>query len=182
LANALHAVIDQRPALRARTEAALREARAKLTNLIQAVENGSGTTSIVEAIRTRETEIRRLQDELSGLEEPLEHNLAVMPTWVRRQLEDIGALLSESPERCKNEFRRLGLALTFRPVDSEDGQPYLRVEGTTEVAALLSGQCLSCSTTDATDLRRVDRRSLRFVVDLPQNHFGPGWFRKPGTR
>lgn len=150
LADQLSRVIDQRPKLRARAEEAMREARRRLENLITAVEGGAGATSLLDAIRAREADVQRLRSELDALSEPLEHNLAVMPTWVRQQLDDVAGLLSDTPERTKAEFKRLGVSFTLHPVHEEDQRPFLRAKGTTEFAQLLSGQYSSCSTTDAT--------------------------------
>lgn len=149
LADELSRVIDQRPKLRARAEEAMREARRRLENLITAVEGGAGASSLLDAIRAREADVQRLRTELDALSEPLEHNLAVMPTWVRQQLEDLAGLLSDTPERTKAEFKRLGVSFTLHPVHEEGNRPFLRAEGTTEFAQLLSGQYSSCSTTDA---------------------------------
>jgi hypothetical protein len=153
LAVALNRVIDQRPALRTRAEEALREAQRRLENLVQAVENGAGATSLLEAIRLREADVQRLQAELEGLSEPLDHKLAVMPTWVRQQLENMAGLLAENPERTKGEFRRLGVSFTFRPVRDEGARPFLRAEGTTEFAQVISAQYSPSSTTDLMLLR-----------------------------
>jgi hypothetical protein len=124
--------------------------------------------------------VQRLQGELEGLNEPLEQKLAVMPTWVRQQLEDAVGLLSDTPERTKAEFRRLGLLFVLHPIEAEGGRPFLRAEGTTDLAHLVSGQCSQGSTTDLTHPRRDASRTLRFEVDLPANHLGPGWRRKLG--
>jgi DNA invertase Pin-like site-specific DNA recombinase len=177
LAAGLNHAIDQRPALRARTEDALRDARRRLGNLVDAVEGGAGAASLIEAMIEREAEVQRLHGELEALSEPLEQKLAVMPTWVRQQLEDTAGLLAETPERTKAEFKRLGLSFVLRPTQSEGGKTFLRAEGTTDFANLISGQCFQSSTTDSTSPRRDASRTLRFEVDLPPNHLGPGWFR-----
>jgi hypothetical protein len=110
------------------------ELQRRLANLIEAVENGAGATSLLEAMRAREADVQRLQCELEGLDEPLEGKLAVIPTWVRQQLEDVAGLLANALERTKSEFRRLGVAFTFNRVVPEGGQPFLRAEGTTDFA------------------------------------------------
>jgi hypothetical protein len=57
--------------------------------------------------------------------------LAVLPTWVRQQLEDVAGLLQDAPERARNEFERLGLRFTLHPVlDGPEGvKPFLRAVG-----------------------------------------------------
>ena len=52
------------------------------------------------------------------MDEPLEHRLAVIPKWVRQQLEDAAGLLSEVPERAKTEFQRLGKRFIIHRIDS----------------------------------------------------------------
>jgi len=151
LAAELNKIIDERPKIRARAEQALKEARRRLANLVAAVEDGSSTPALVEAIRAREGDVRRLEGELSGLADPVERKLAVIPTWVRQQLEDVAGLLSETPERTKAEFRRLGVSFRVSPVQNEGERPFLRAEGTTDLSVLLAGEGLS--TTDATPLR-----------------------------
>lgn len=153
LGVALNRVIDERPRIRARGEDALKDARRRMANLVAAVEEGSGASALLEALKAREADVRRLESELERLEEPLERKLAVMPTWVRQQLEDTAALLAEAPERTKTEFRRLGLGFTLFPVYEDTARPFLRAEGTTEFAHLISGQYSPSSTTDATRLR-----------------------------
>jgi hypothetical protein len=169
-------VIDQRPALRVAAEDALREARRRLQNLVNAIEAGSGTSSLFEAVRQREAEIASLQAQLSSLAEPLEQKLAVMPVWVRQQLEDTVGLLSDTPERSKAIFAQLGLSFVMLPERTEDGRAYLRAEGTSDLANVISGQCLPCSTTDATHLRRdASRTSARkkTVMNFEGPHYSP---------
>jgi hypothetical protein len=97
----------------------------------------------------REAEVQRFQVELEALSEPLEQKLAVMPTWVRQQLEDTAGLLAEAPERTKAEFKRLGLSFVLRPTHDEGGKTFLRAEGMTDLANLISGQYSQRSTTDS---------------------------------
>jgi site-specific DNA recombinase len=153
LATELNAALDQRPALRERAERALRDARRRLDNLIAAIEDGAGGPAVRDAIGSREADVHRLERELEALAEPLEQKLAVMPTWVRQQLEDVVGLLAETPERTKAEFKRFGVSFTLHPSYSEGARPFLRAQGTTDFAHVLSGQYSPCSTTDATDLR-----------------------------
>ncbi len=153
LAAELNALLDQRPAARERAETTLRDARRRLQNLVQAVEEGAGGITLREALTTREAEVRRLESELTALAEPIERKLAVMPTWVRQQLQDLAGLLAEMPERTKAEFKRLGVSFTLHPVQEEGARPFFRAEGTSDFARVISGQYSPCSTTDSTDLR-----------------------------
>jgi site-specific DNA recombinase len=153
LAADLNRVIDQRPALRAAAEAALAEARRRRAHLIHAIETGAPVVSLLEALRKREAEILRFEGELETLSEPLDQKLALMPTWVRQQLEDVVALLADTPERTKGEYRRLGLLYVLHPARDDRGRAFLRAQGTTAIANLVSGQHLQGSTADATDLR-----------------------------
>jgi hypothetical protein len=77
----------------------------------------------------------------------LEQKLRVMPTWVRQQLEDAAGLLSAASERSKTEFRRLGVSFVLHMAQDGAGLPFLRAEGTTDFARVLSSGPLS--TTDA---------------------------------
>ena len=147
LAAGLNRVIDSRPRLRAQAESALRDAQRRLENLIGALEDGAASASVLAAIRAREADAARLQGELNALDEPLEQKLAVMPTWVRQQLEDTAGLLSDAPERTKAQFKRLGVAFALHPV-RDAARPFLLAEGTTEIARVLAGS--DSSTTDVT--------------------------------
>lgn len=180
LAAELNQAIDRRPALRSRAEDALRDAQRRLENLVEAIEGGAGATSLLEAMRRREADIARLQGELEALSEPLEQKLAVMPSWVRQQLEDTAGLLSEVPERTKAEFKRLGLLFVLHPAQAAGARPFLRAEGTTDFANLISGQYSQGSATDLTNPRRDASRQVCLVVELPANQLGPGWRRRAG--
>jgi hypothetical protein len=75
-------------------------AERKLSYLTAAVETGLGTPSVFQAMKDREAEIRTLESQLRAFNEPLEQRLAVIPTWVRQQLEDAAALLLGGMPRC----------------------------------------------------------------------------------
>lgn len=152
LAAALNAVIDERPKRRTQLEEGIEGARRKLQHLVDAIEAGSSAPTLLEAIRGREAEIARLQDELRALDAPLDEKLAVIPSWVRQQLGDTASVLTETPERTKAEFRKMGVAFTLTPVRDEGARPFLRAIGVTEFAQLISGQ-FPISTTAASDLR-----------------------------
>ena len=150
----MNQVIDQRPAQRDRLTHALAEAERRLGNLIEAIESGAAARSLLEAMRGREAEIARLRSELASLEEPDDQKLAIMPGWVRRQLEDVAGLLSQSPERVKSEFRRLGVEFVLHPMEEANGRKFFRAVGLTSVAEALAGaKRTDFSTSALTDLR-----------------------------
>ena len=129
LADALNAVIDARPRQRAELERARAQAETKLRNLIAALEDGAGGAYIRTAVHQREDEIESLTRQLEALDGPLDDRLAVIPTWVRRHLEDVAGLLSESPQRAKAEFQRLGIKFFLHPVTDEGERAFLRAVG-----------------------------------------------------
>ena len=53
----------------------------------------------------------------------LESRLAVCPSWVRQQLEDVAGLIGEVPEHAKAEFRRLNIGFVLHPVHDEGTAP-----------------------------------------------------------
>jgi DNA invertase Pin-like site-specific DNA recombinase len=129
LAAALNHAINARPEQRSELERAKARAEQKLQNLITAVEDGARTSRVVQAIKDREDEILALECRLAAVAEPLHERLAVIPTWVRQQLEDVASLLSDVPERAKAEFQRAGLVFTLSPVQEPGSRPFLRAEG-----------------------------------------------------
>jgi len=70
----------------------------------------------------------------------LDEKLAVIPSWVRQQLEDTAGLLTDTPEKTKTVFRRLGVSFTLFPVYTESPRPFLRAEAATDFAHVISGQ------------------------------------------
>ena len=148
LAAALNAVIDERPKRREALERAIGDAERRLRHLVDAIEAGSGGPTIFQAIAGREAEIARLQAERDTLNEPLDGKLVVIPSWVRQQLADTAGLLSDTPERTKMAFRQMGVSFTLHPVHEDAQRPFLRAEGTTDVAQMISGQ-FSVSTSAA---------------------------------
>lgn len=165
LTDALNALIDSRPDQRERLQREREATGAKLQNLIAAVEGGLGTPTIFQAIKDREGDIRALEGRLEGLSESFENRLAVLPTWVRQQLDDVASLLGDVPERAKQEFQRLGIQFTLQPVYEEGPRPFLRAEGSGEFEELAFSQYAPLSGTDTTRPRRAGSRS--FIVDLP---------------
>jgi site-specific DNA recombinase len=139
LSARLNALIDERPRLRSLKVAERQTLERKVSHLVEAIESGAPSSALLDAIRTREAELRRLNGELSELEEPLRERLAVMPAWVRQQVADVASLLAEVPERAKREFQRLGVAFTVAPV-LDEGRPFLRAVGQTDLAVLLAGE------------------------------------------
>lgn len=140
LAAALNAVIDQRPQRRERIDEALANARRKLHHLIGAIEAGSTAQTLLDAVAQREAEIARLERDRQALDEPLENKLAVIPSWVRQQIEDTAGLLADSADRTKAVFRQMGVRFTLRPVGEVGDRPFFRAEGETDVAQLIAGR------------------------------------------
>ena len=131
VSKALSSTPSQQKALRTRRDGVER----KLTNLVQAIEHGIALPAVREQITKREAELRQIDDDLAALQRPAPVDLAVIPTWVRQQLEDLSGLLGDSPERAKAELHRLNIQFTVTPVRDE-GRPFLRVEGTGDLEAL----------------------------------------------
>lgn len=175
VAAALNAVIDERPKRRDAIERELTDARRRLQHLINAIEGGSSAPSVLQAISARESDIARLERELRALDEPLDNKLAVIPSWVRQQLEDTASLLSDTPERTKTVFREMGVGFTLHPVYEDGQRPFLRAEGMSDFAHVISGR-FSVSTTAQSSLRSGGSRKL--VVTLPPNQRGPGVRRR----
>jgi len=153
LAGALNELIDRRPQQRDEIERAKTIAEQKLHNLVAAVEDGAGAATVFQAIREREAEIRALETNRVALDEPLEQRLAVIPTWVRQQLQDAAGVLSEVPERAKAEFRRLEIRFTIHPVHDEGPRPFLRAEGAGNFEYLAFSQYAPLTTTARSDPR-----------------------------
>ena len=127
--------------------------RRKLEHLVCAIEDGSATPALLDAIRKRERELTRLDAELTTLDEPLRDRLAVIPSWVRSQVDDVVSLLSGAPERAKREFQRLGVGFTVSTVSEGVERPFLRATGTTDFSKLLAGSRTDFPTTVASDPR-----------------------------
>lgn len=64
-------------------QGSIREARRRLSNLIEAVENGSSTPTILQALKQREDEIEKLEADPGTLNNPIEQKLAVVPCCTR---------------------------------------------------------------------------------------------------
>ena len=125
----------------------------KLAHLVTAIETGSVSSMLVDAIQAREADIRRIDAELGTLNEPLDARLAVLPTWVRRQLEDLADLLRGHPERLKSELRRLGVRFTLHPTYDEGPRPFYRAIGEGVLPCFQISPELQISVSDRSDLR-----------------------------
>jgi DNA invertase Pin-like site-specific DNA recombinase len=161
LTAALTTVLDQRPGQR--EDIARRRAIAddKLRNLIAAVENGAGTPTIFQAIQEREAEIRALEGQITALTEPVEHRMAIVPSWVRQQLEDVAGLVGEVPERARAEFLRLNIRFVLQPVYEGNAAPFLRAVGSGDFEHLAFSQYAAFPTTVASNLRSIRRTAPR---------------------
>jgi site-specific DNA recombinase len=115
----------------------LADERRKRDNLVGAIEEGGENLPVLlTALKGREANIRRLENDLARLETgPPPVDLEDLPAWAERQLQDVHALLKQNPERMKTEFRRLNLHLRFIPVGYESDDAYYRVEGQCDLSA-----------------------------------------------
>lgn len=155
LSAALNARLDRRPALLAETEAAYAAAQQRLQRLIAAIEAGVLATTLTQQIAERQAELTRLTAVRGELSEPIAQRLAIMPQWVHQQLTDVVGLLSDTPERTKTEFQRLGLKVSMQPIRRDDGRSFYRATVDTSLACL-SGTTDFMPNTGAT----VDRSLL----------------------
>ena len=76
--------------------------------------------------QAREAEIARLRVDQDALNDPLDEKLGVIPSWVRQQLDDTTDLLTDTPEKTKTVFRRMGVSFTLFPVREDGKGPLLR--------------------------------------------------------
>jgi site-specific DNA recombinase len=129
VSRALNAVVDARPQQRDALIRQRDDATTRLANLVTAIEAGEASSTVFQAIRSREAEITALNAEVEALQTPIEDRLAVMPTWVRQQLEDVADLLAGTPDLAKREFQRLDIRFTVSPVVDDGPRPFLRAEG-----------------------------------------------------
>jgi hypothetical protein len=106
---------DERPRLLEQARPDRTRARERLERLIDATENGEPAASLRDRIRERQQEVACLDATLAELSGPFEQRLAIMPTWVRQQLEDLATLLRDAPQRAKMEFHRLALRVRMDP-------------------------------------------------------------------
>src|SRR5262249_13526030 len=128
LAVVLNRRIDERPRILAEATTARGQAQQRLQRLVDAIENGVAPQTVAVAIAERQAEIARLDGILTELTQPLHQRLAVMPMWVRQQLEDLVGLLTATPERTKAEFQRLELRVTMHPQRTKSGRTYYQAD------------------------------------------------------
>jgi site-specific DNA recombinase len=181
LAAALNARVADRPRKLAETQTAREQARQRLHRLVDAIEHGVPPSTVAAAIAERQGELARLEAVLRELEEPVERRLAVMPAWIESQLRELVALLRDTPERTKAEFQRLGLHVTMHPMQTDERRNFYRADVVSSLPCLTGSadfRTTDFSVVDPSDLRATGSRTagtLRFRVDLPANHLGPGW-------
>ena len=154
----INRLIDMRPKRREELAALRGDRHRKLAHLVEAVEAGGGATALYQAIQQRESELTAIDDEIAALETPLDEKLAVIPTWIKKQLDDIVGLLQKSPERTKVEFRRLGVRFTLHPQES-GGRRFLRAVGEGRLPHLHFSPVLSSSASDRLGGRAGAERS-----------------------
>jgi hypothetical protein len=136
LTEAFEELCARRPVQREELDRAIATADQKLRHLITAVEAGAGAAAVFEAIQQREAELRTLTQQREAIDDSSGQRLAVIPSWVRQQLEDAASVLRDVPERAKTEFQGLGLQFALYPVHEAGARPFLRAEGSGEFERL----------------------------------------------
>ena len=64
----------------------------------------------------------------------------MIPSWVEGQLRQVAALLTtNTPERTKTEFLRLGLRAVLHPIQEETARPFYRAVGRRRRASPAAG-------------------------------------------
>jgi hypothetical protein len=164
-------------------QAAREQARQRLQRLVDAIEAGVPAATLTGPIAERQAEIARLDAVLSELAEPLQQRLAVMPAWVRQQLEDLASLLTDAPARTKAELRRLDVRVTMAPKRRDgDGRPFYQADVVNSLpcpAGITEMRELSRAAMDRSDPRSAGSRTWGFSVDLPANQpMGPAWRKR----
>lgn len=116
----------------------LEQERRQLENLVSALAGGSAApSSVLKAIAEREKTIAQLGRELEvAVSRPPKLEVGDLTSWVGERLGDLHTLLKEDVPRVKAEFRRLNLAVRFRPVDAQP-RPHYVVEGQCDLSALV---------------------------------------------
>jgi hypothetical protein len=149
------------------------------------LKSGVPASTLAAAIAERQADIERLSANAAQLEEPIGHRLAVMPTWVRQQLEDVAGLLSATPERTKTAFQRLRLRVTMTPQQGADGlRRWYRADVVSSLPQLLGSSNIGhrdSSTVDRLDLQTAGSRTCGFSIDLRANHPRAGWRKRVRT-
>jgi DNA invertase Pin-like site-specific DNA recombinase len=148
LAAALNERLNKRPQLLKEAKAAYEQAKQRLQRLIGAIENGVPAASLAGAIAEREAELALHEAAIAELYEPPPQPLAIIPAWVRQQLEDLSGLLAGAPERTKAEFGRLGLKVVIDPIRDEQPRPFLRAKIDVALPCLAGIRDLSSTAVD----------------------------------
>ena len=178
----LNRLIDTRPQRREALATLRTETQQKLGYLVEAVEQGRGAAAIYQAMQERESELATLDAEIAALETPLAAKLAVIPTWVKQQLEDIVGLLQMTPERTKVEFRRLGVRFMLYPQES-GGRRFLRAVGECRLPHFNISPVLSSSTSDRSGERAAAARSWWRARSIDSANVPiDGWVRSTAPR
>jgi DNA invertase Pin-like site-specific DNA recombinase len=178
IASQVNRVLSEQPRLLREATRARDDVRERLKRLVTAIESGVPASSVSTAIHDREADLARLEATVAELAEPVHQRLAVMPGWVRQQLEDVAGLLSETPERAKLEFRHLGLSVAMHPIRDEGERHFYRAVGQAALPCLAGIRDLSVPTVDRLHHQSDGSRTWGFAVDLPANLFGPGRRRR----
>jgi hypothetical protein len=81
-------------------------------------------------IAEREAELQSIDEAILVAQGHASRELfPLIPTWVRRQVEEVATLVGESPERARAELTRLGIRFVLHPVYDEGAKPFLRAQG-----------------------------------------------------
>ncbi|MFN2447614.1 MAG: hypothetical protein ABR606_18770, partial [Vicinamibacterales bacterium] len=142
LSAALSRLVDARPQRLAEAHAARDQARQRLQRLVAAIEEGVAPRSIAASIAEREVEVARLEAIVQDLAAPIHPRMAVMPSWVRQQLEDLAGLLRESPERTKATFRDFDVRVVMTPQQLSNRQVFYRADVESRLDALTGSRNL----------------------------------------
>jgi len=109
--------------------------RKKLHNLVAALEDGEPSAAIVQAIRNREENLRRMEGELALTRVPVPR-CVVEPDTIRKELAELAGLLRGSAERARPVFKKLHLQVTLFPIHPDGERPYLKAIATCSLDAL----------------------------------------------
>jgi len=166
VARALTTQPSERTALQTRRDAVAK----KLAHLVEAIKRGISLPAVSEQITRREAELQQLNNDVAACDHPVDVDIAVIPTWVRQQLQDLSGLLADTPERAKAELQRLNMRFTVSPVRDE-GRPFLRVEGVGNLRALCGTRDLptTARTTRSTALPARSGAQARAHTPLPHH-------------
>ena len=138
LSRTVQTAVDARPSQRAALVRQREAVADKIRHLLNAVECGLTSTTILEALRAREAELIAVDAEIAALDAPRDRGqVSVIPSWVKQQVTDVVALLGDQPERAKSELRRLGVRFTLHPIRNAGEKSYLRAVGEGQFEALV---------------------------------------------